>query len=154
MNIVTLAAGRAILITGPIVAAIDLGEFNSRQLHLASELAYAGGQPLLLLTVGENESDEHDLAVRLRHRAHDLEPVQPQAVIARTGEAAEEIARCAAAEHSGLVVMGLRDPGLGKPGAIAATVLHSGKTFVLAVPSTSWDDRINDLVRAPKRKAV
>ena len=45
----------------------------------------------------------------------------------RHGNIAEEITRCAA-ERAGLVVMGLRSRKRGKPGAIAARVLHKQAT--------------------------
>ena len=137
VDIVALGSGRASLITGPVLAAVDLGEANVRQLNLASELAHIAVQPLVLLAVDVSSRDEHDTSARLRERARGIGPVKPRALIVRKGNVAEEITRCAATEHAGLVVMGLRDGERGKPGAIAASVLHAGHTFVLAVPQTT-----------------
>jgi nucleotide-binding universal stress UspA family protein len=134
LDIVALGSGRASLTTGPVLAAVDLAESNVRQLTLASELAQTAAQPLLLLAVDVSSRDEHDTAARLRERAHGIVPLKPHALIVRRGNVAEEITRCAAAEHAGLVVMGLSDGQRGKPGAIAASVLHARHTFVLAVP--------------------
>ena len=134
LDIVALGSGIATLLTGTVLAAVDLAEANVRQLNMASETAHTAGQPLVLLTVGEAGLDEHATAARLRERAHAITPLKPRALIVRSGNVAEEISRCAATERAGLVVMGLRDRERGKPGAIAARVLHSGETFVLAVP--------------------
>ena len=59
----------------------------------------------------------------------------PRGLIVRHGDVAEEISRCAISEEAGLVVMGLRDPALGRPGLTIAKVLPSHRVFVLAVPA-------------------
>ncbi len=134
LDIVALGSGIASLITGTVLAAVDLMEANVRQLNLASQIAHTAGQPLAMLAVGDANLNEHDTAARLRERAHGIAPLKPHSLIVRHGNIAEEITRCAAAERAGLVVMGLRSRERGKPGAIAARVLHTGHTFVLAVP--------------------
>jgi len=125
---------RAALTCGPILAPIDLGEDCSRQLALASRLAGISGQPLLLMTVAASKLSDRLAGQRLHDRGHGLAPVRPQAAIVRRGSVPEEISACAAAEESGLVVMGLRAQSRGRAGRIASAVLKSKRTFVLAVP--------------------
>jgi hypothetical protein len=60
--------------------------------------------------------------------------VMPRATIVRHGDIAEQISRCAVAERTGLVVMGLRDKPRKQSGAIASAVLRTNSAFVLAVP--------------------
>jgi len=124
---------RATLTCGPVLAAIDLAEHNSEQLRVAGDLAGLAGQPLLLMTVSPRAIDDHAAAEMLRERAHGGSAVKPRAMIVRRGNIAEEISRCAVAEQSGLVVMGLRSRH--RPGAIASAVLNTNRAFVLAVPS-------------------
>jgi len=126
---------RASLTSGPILAAVDLREHCDRQLQLASELSCRSRQPLLLMTVAPQRLAEHAAGKRLRELAHHLEATTPRATIVRRGDVAEQISRCAAAEGSGLVVMGLRAPRRGATGAIASAVLKTRRAFVLAVPA-------------------
>ncbi len=137
LDIVTLELEGVFLHFGRVIAAVDLAEHNQAQLAMASGLAGLANQELMLLTVvhGDGPSD-HDAAHALRERAHGLTPVHPRALIVRRGEIAQEIARGAVAEHSGLVVLGLRKASehRGKPGAIANEVLQTGRALVLAVP--------------------
>ena len=56
-------------------------------------------------------------------------------MIVRRGSVAEQISACAAAEDSGLVVMGLRAQSRGRVGRIASAVLRNRRAFVLAVPA-------------------
>jgi nucleotide-binding universal stress UspA family protein len=123
------------LTCGPVLAAIDLAEESDRQVDLASRLAALGGQPLILLTVADRRDSDQVATEQLRQRAHRAAPVKPRSLIVRRGEPAEEISRCAAVEGAGLVVMGLRDRGRGRPGRLAAAVLKTGRAFVLAVPN-------------------
>jgi nucleotide-binding universal stress UspA family protein len=125
---------RAALSSGPIIAAVDLTAHCERQLGMASLLAHIGGQPLILMTVAKSRMSDHGAGEQLRQRAHGLEPKRPSALIVRRGTVSEEIARCAAAEHAGLVVMGLRASPKGQPGTIAIAVLKTRQAFVLAVP--------------------
>ena len=96
------------LTCGPVVAAVDLTEHCDEQLQMASELAYIGGQPLILMTVAKSRMTDQEAGLQLRQRGHGLEPRRPTAMIVGRGNVAEEIARCAGAEGAGLVVMGLR----------------------------------------------
>jgi nucleotide-binding universal stress UspA family protein len=125
---------RPVLTSGPVLAAIDLAEPCDHQLRMASELAQLASQPLILMTVAPSKTSDHDAAHELRERAHGLEPVKPKSLIVRRGDVAEEISRCAVAEGTGLVVMGLRARPRGRPGIIASAVLKTGRAFVLAVP--------------------
>jgi len=122
------------LTSGPVIAAIDLSEDCPDQLRVASTIAAAGGQPLLLLTVAKSRVTDRAAAQMLRERGHQLDPKRPSAVIVRRGSVVAEIARCAVVEGAGLVVMGLRALKRGRPGDLASAVLHTGRTFVLAVP--------------------
>jgi nucleotide-binding universal stress UspA family protein len=124
----------AALTCGPVLAAVDLSEHCDEQLRMASLLAQIASQPLLLMTVARSRITDHQAGVQLRGRAHGLEPKRPTAIIVRRGQVADEIARCAAMEHAGLVVMGLRNSARCQPGSIATAVMKTGKTFVLAVP--------------------
>ncbi|MCC7033410.1 MAG: hypothetical protein IT179_11315 [Acidobacteria bacterium] len=54
-----------------------------------------------------------------------------------------------AAEHAGLVVTGLREPGHGLPGEIAETVLEAKNAIVLAVPSGAWQAGISEPLNHP-----
>lgn len=133
MDIVSVGDGAA-LTCGPVLAAVDLNEDSRHQLQIASRMAGLARQSLLLLTVARDGMSNHDASQLLRDRAHGLSPVKPTALIVRTGDVAEEISRCAVTEGTGLVVMGLREPPRGRPGAIASAVLKTGRAFVLAVP--------------------
>lgn len=126
---------RASLNCGPVLAAIDLAENSDAQLQIAGDMAQLARQPLLLLTVAAPQLDDHAAGAMLRERAHKNKSVKPRAVIVRHGDVAEEISRCAIAEGAGLVVMGLRARGRGRPGAMAGAVLRTNRTFVLAVPA-------------------
>lgn len=133
LEVVSLSSDRVALHFGAVIAAVDLAESNDAGLRLAAALASLARQPLLLLTVGQPDDDQHQLAEALRTRARGV-GVTPTAFIVRKGDVAEEIGRAARHEQSGLVVMGLRRAGRGSPGAFASAVLESGQTLVLAVP--------------------
>ena len=138
LDVVTVDLGHARLNFGCVIAALDLAESNPGQLRVASEMARLARQPLSLMTVLEPGGgvSHAEASAQLRDRAHGLELVRPRALIVRRGDIAEEIVRCATAEESGLVVMGLRSRGRGaRPGAIAAAVLNHGRAAVLAVPN-------------------
>ena len=122
------------LTCGPVIAAVDLSEECTEQLRMASQLAQIGSQPLMLMTVAGSRVTDHQAGVQLRQRAHWIEPRRPAAMIVRRGAVPEEIGRCAATEHAGLVVMGLRASPKCQPGSIASAVLKTRKAFVLAVP--------------------
>ena len=100
-------------------------------------MAHLAGPPLLLLDrPARPQLDDHEAGAMLRARAHDTpSSPKPRAMIVRHGHIAEEISRCAIAEGAGLVVMGLRARGRGRPGATAAAVLRTNRAFVLAVPA-------------------
>ena len=125
---------RTTLTCGPVLAAVDLTEHCDHQLELAAGLAKQSGQPLVMMTVAPMRMTEHAAGVMLRQRAHQLNGTKPHALIVRRGDVAEEISRCAVAEGSGLVVMGLRARPRGTPGAIASAVLKTHRAFVLGVP--------------------
>jgi nucleotide-binding universal stress UspA family protein len=135
VDVLTLSNDRVTLHFGAVLAAVDLAESNGRQLAWASHFASLAKQRLELLTVATDEAvSDHDAAAALKARGHGLTPVAPTAFIVRRGEVAEEIARCALAESSGLVVMGLRQKGRGSPGTIASRVMETHDALVLAVP--------------------
>jgi nucleotide-binding universal stress UspA family protein len=132
LNIVDLA-DRVRLSCGPVLAAVDLADANDEQLRLAGELAHLAGEPLLLVTVTGKGRTDHLSSSMLRERAHRA-AVLPRATIVRHGDIAEQISRCAVAERTGLVVMGLRGRTCKQSGAIATAVLRTNAAFVLAVP--------------------
>ena len=138
LDLVTLGVDHVSLHLGAVLAAVDLSDAAHPQLAVASRMAALARQDLLLLNVARaGDGDDHSIAAALRAAAHGLTPVPPHALIVRRGEVAEEIARGAVAERAGLVVMGVRraGDGRGRPGAIAAAVLQTGRAHVLAVPS-------------------
>lgn len=122
------------LTCGPVIAAVDLAEHCDEQLRMASRLAQMASQRLMLMTVARSRTTDHEAGLELRQRAHGLEPRRPTALIVRRGQVADEIARCAATEGAGLVVMGLRNRARSQPGSIATAVMRGGRAFVLAVP--------------------
>lgn len=126
-------ADRARLSCGPVLAAVDLQDPNDQQLQVAGALAQLAGQPLFLMTVTGKRLTDHVTSAQLREHAHRA-AVSPRATIVRHGDIAEQIAGCAVAEGSGLVVMGLRGKAGKSPGAIASAVLRTKTAFVLAVP--------------------
>ena len=132
LDIVDLA-DRVRLSCGPVLAAVDLADANDEQLRFAGELAQLAGQPLLLVTVTGRRLTSHLTNRLLRERAHRA-AVMPRATVVRHGDIAEQISRCAVAERTGLVVMGLRGQPRKQPGAIASAVLRTNSAFVLAVP--------------------
>ena len=136
IDVLTLSHDRVTLHFGAVLAAIDLAESNGAQLAWASHFAALAKQRLELLTIaaGDDLSD-HDAAAALKARGHGLAPVAPTAFIVRRGDVAEEIALCAVAEASGLVVMGLRQNGRGSPGTVASRVMEPHAALVLAVPA-------------------
>lgn len=135
IEIVTLTFERVGLHFGTVLAAIDLTENNAAQLMWASRMAALARQHLELMTVAPDDGrSDHEVAAQLRQRGHGLQPAPPRAVIVRRGEIAQEIARGAVAEQAGLVVMGLRRSGRGRPGLVAAEVLQTHRALVLAVP--------------------
>jgi nucleotide-binding universal stress UspA family protein len=135
LDIVDLA-DRARLSCGPVLAAVDLADGNDQQLRFAGKLAQLAGQPLLLVTVTGRQLPDRRTSSLLRERAHRA-AVMPRATIVRHGDIAEQISRCAVAERTGLVVMGLRDKSRKYPGAIASAVLRTNSAFVLAVPEVA-----------------
>lgn len=137
IDIVMLGEQRVDLHLGAVLVPIDFSEHNAAQLHYAGAIAAAAGRPLELMTVLEPDdpTTDHEAADVLRARARKLTDIRAHAVIVRRGDVAEEIARCAAKEDAGLVVMGLRHGRRGqRPGSIASAVLQSRRPAVLAVP--------------------
>ena len=135
LDIVDLA-DRVRLSCGPVLAAVDLMDANDEQLRFAGELAHLAGQPLLLLAVTGRRFNDRLNSSMLQERAHRA-AVMPRATIVRHGDIAEQISRCAVAERTGLVVMGLRGKARKHPGAIASAVLRTNSAFVLAVPEAT-----------------
>ena len=135
LDIVNLA-DRARLSSGPVLAAVDLADANTHQLQFAGELAQLAGQPLLLVTVAGRRLTDRLTSSMLRERAYRA-AVMPRVTIVRHGDIAEQISRCAVAERTGLVVMGLRAKPHKHPGAIASALLRTNSAFVLAVPEAT-----------------
>jgi nucleotide-binding universal stress UspA family protein len=135
LDIVDLADGVR-LSSGPVLAAVDLTDPNDQQLRLAGELAHLAGQPLLLVTVTGRHLTDRCNSSLLRERAYRA-AVMPGGTIVRHGDIAEQISRCAVAERTGLVVMGLRAKPRRHSGAIASAVLRTNAAFVLAVPGAA-----------------
>jgi nucleotide-binding universal stress UspA family protein len=127
---------RVRLSCGPVLAAVDLADANDQQLQVAGELAQLAGQPLILVTVTAKRLADQLSRTMLRGRAHRAD-VLPRATIVRHGDIADQISRCAVAEGTGLVVMGLRARSRKYPGAIASAVLRTNTAFVLAVPEVA-----------------
>lgn len=135
VDVVTLLPDRAVLHVGQVLTAVDLDESNPLQLEWAARLASLARQPFVLMTVvSREERSNHEAAEMLKARGQGMTPVAPHSYIVRRGDVGEEIARCAKAEGSGLIVMGLRAEQRGHPGAIAARVLEDHPALVLAVP--------------------
>lgn len=133
VDIVMLDFRAVALNFGSVLAAVDLAERNVSQLALAAEMAAMAKRPWLVLTVADRALSDHDAAAALRAIIRGIEP-HPDAFIVRRGDVAEEIARGAQQEQAGLVVMGLRASGRGRPGRIATAVAATGHALVLAVP--------------------
>jgi nucleotide-binding universal stress UspA family protein len=133
IDIVTLDFTNVGLHFGVILAAVDINEHNRTQLEMASRMADLARRPLMALTVAGEGISDHDAAAALRTATKGLDP-HATAFIVRRGEVAEEIARGALHEQAGLVVMGLRRQGRGRPGKVATAVARTGRALVLAVP--------------------
>jgi K+-sensing histidine kinase KdpD len=125
----------AALTCGPVLAAVDLSDDSGASVRIAEDIAAIANQPLLLLTVAKSRMSDHDAAAKLLARVRRPGAIKPTAMIVRRGDVATEIARGAAVEGAGLVVMGLDARPNGRPGLIASAVLRTGKAFVLAVPA-------------------
>lgn len=135
VDVVTLLPDRAVLHFGPVLAAVDLDEANALQLEWAARLASRAGQPFELMTVvRRDELSNHDAAEMLKARGRGMTPAAPRSYIVRRGDVGEEIARCAQAEGSGLIVMGLRSEQRGHPGTLASAVIEHHPALLLAVP--------------------
>lgn len=133
IDIVTLDFERVGLHFGVVLVAVDLAEHNQAEIRMACQMAELAQRPWMALTVADSDVSDHDAAAELRRRTKGLDP-HPRAFIVRRGEVAEEIARGAVHEQSGLVVMGLRRQGRGRPGKVATAVAKTGRAIVLAVP--------------------
>ena len=136
LEIVTLTSSAATLHPGTVLAAVDPTEHNDRQLALASQLASIARQPLALLTVVDAVTTEQAADGALRARAEALGLTGVDRFIVRRGLVADQIDQTAVAVHAGLVVMGLRGRGHGRPGEIASSVLKTKDAVVLAVPAS------------------
>ena len=140
-DLLTLGPDRAHLHCGPVLAAVDPDERNDAQLVIASQFAALAHQPLMLLTVIPESADVDAVHDALWARAREITPSRPRLLLVRHGQVAREIGRAALTEGTGLVVMGLRNPGAGeRPGHVATAVLHTRSSCILAVPDTT---RIN-----------
>ena len=136
LDIVTLGPTEATLHPGTVLVPVDLTEHNQAQLRLASQIAALARQPLVVMTVTSGGARDQDAENALRERTAGLGPAAVNRVLVHRGASvAEEIEHAAAAEHAGLVVMGLREAGHGMPGEVATAVLKSKDAMVLAVPS-------------------
>ncbi len=135
VDIVSLTPDAVRLNVGAVLAAVDLFEPNPAQVEMASALARRSGQPLVLMTVAGSTMSDTDAEAALRQHSEGLHTPPVDHVVVRRGAIAQEIARVAAAEPAGLVVMGLRGPGHGTPGEIASEVLRTRDAVVLAVPA-------------------
>ncbi len=133
VDIVTLDFQSVGLHFGVVMAAVDLAENNRTQVTLACSMSVLAKRPWLALTVAGPALSDHDAVVQLRTKTKGLDP-HPRAFIVRRGDVAEEIARGALHEQAGLVVMGLRRQGRGRPGKVATAVARTGRALVLAVP--------------------
>ncbi len=135
-DIVALGSHGAYLSPGAVLVAVALDEENAQQLALAAQIAALATQPLVLMTVAATSVSDDEAVAALKAHA---ERAGIAADVARTivgrGAIPSEIDRVAVAEHAGLVVMGLRAPEAGTPGAIATAVLHAKDAIVLAVPA-------------------
>ena len=136
VEIVSLTSSTATLHPGTVLVAVDPAEHNDRQLALASQLAAIARQPLALMTVVDAVAAEQAAEEALRARAETLGPGRVDRFIVRRGLVAEQIDQAAMAAHAGLVVMGLRAGGHGRPGEIAISVLKTKDAVVLAVPAS------------------
>jgi len=134
IDIVSTGDGSA-LRCGAVIAAVDLTDVNACQLNIASTMAALANSPLYLMTVADDRLSDHDAAQMLKEHGHQIQPVRPTAMIVRRGHVVEEISHAASRERAGLVVMGLRERGRGRPGVFAAAMLKIGRSFVLAVPA-------------------
>jgi nucleotide-binding universal stress UspA family protein len=135
LEVVSLGPDAAQLATGTVLAAIDLREARQPQVALAAGLAQLAKQPLTLMTVAGAGVTEADAEARLRELVPSASLASPVRTLVRRGVVPDEIERAAVAEHAGLVVMGIRAPEIGTPGAIASAVLAAKDAVVLAVPS-------------------
>lgn len=136
LEIVTLTADAATLRPGTILVAVDLAEHNERQMALAGQLASIANQPLALMTVVGTGTTDAEAEGALRVRAEALGPGRADRFIVRRGLVPDQIDQAAVAAHAGLVVMGLRARGHGRPGEIASAVLKTKDAVVLAVPAS------------------
>lgn len=135
-DIVALGSHGAYLNPGAVLVAVALEEENSQQLALAAQIAAQASQPLVLMTVAATSvSDDEAVAALQAHAARAGIAADVARTIVGRGAIPSEIDRVAVAEHAGLVVMGLRAPEVGTPGAIATAVLHAKDAIVLAVPA-------------------
>lgn len=132
VEVVRLDGGRAVLVPGAVLVAVDPAEHNDRQLALASEMAALAGQSLVAMTAVVAGSDAAAAEQVLRTRTANAAPVAVSRYVVRAGAVAETIDLAAVDEHAGLVVMGLREQGA--RGEVAAAVLKTKDAVVLAVP--------------------
>ena len=134
MDVVTLEANRVVLNVGAVLAAVDLADPNPTQLALAADIASLARQPLVVMTVADEQTTDETAERQLREWSDPLATDVAHHIVVRRGAIADEIHRAAVAEPAGLVVMGLRGSGHGMPGEIATAVLRSRDALVLAVP--------------------
>lgn len=132
---VSLSAEGAELNFGGVMAAVDLSEHNEKQLRLAGEIAVLARQPLVLMTVADQDvsTEQAEQALAERARLHGLTGTDH--LVVRRGSVVEEISRAAVTAPPSLVVMGLRERGRGTAGELATRVVHGKDTVVLAVPA-------------------
>jgi nucleotide-binding universal stress UspA family protein len=133
---------------GSVLAPTDFSELSRRDVHIAAGVAEAIGVPLLLTHVLHclGEVLEAGAHWRIHHKAaqaelealrSELKTRAPVELLLLAGHPADEIARVAATQQVGLIIMGLRGAGgvFGpRPGSIAYRVLCLAPTLLVAVP--------------------
>ena len=142
---------------GHVLVPVDFKDESGRDLRAGADIAQTLGVPLLVLHVvapikglerlrphiDVHNRAQFELAEREVQR---LTSTIPQSMgiesVVATGSPAEEIAKTAAAQGVGLIVMGLRrqEHFLGaRPGSIAYRVLGLARALILALPPADVD---------------
>lgn len=130
--------------TGPVIAAVDLGPLTGRVLYHAAAFARLLQVPLKVLHVNGDRSD--GLRDRVMRECLQLGPYQEDfddsQIVVRAGRVSEAIAREAVADKATLIVIGSRaQSGVSKLllGSTSESVLKSATTPVLLVPPIDVD---------------
>ena len=134
-DIVRLDPHRPHLDLAGVLVAVSPAGRNPAKLGFAGRLANLAGQPLVLMTVVEAHASEAAARRALDEAAAEAGARTSQPLLVPHGQVSKAIAASAAAQHAGLVVLGLRTPGSGGVGRVASEVLQSKTAVVLAVPA-------------------